>query len=180
MPAGYRVAPIFLIRLPGVPFEAVERLATTRVAAVARELHAARNERRKARAAVERLCRSAGSSSNADVLKRAQHAIRSGQSIAQFGEVLPDDFKRYADSDLLAAELEKELARVFDRDMAAARSALWRESRKFLTRYLVFGAEGIRDLLGSRLLRKRRPPSRAVGISSIRRSNKLWFSICKG
>ena len=38
MSGSYRVAPIFLIRMAGVPFEPVARLATTAVAAAAREL----------------------------------------------------------------------------------------------------------------------------------------------
>jgi hypothetical protein len=154
VPEGYRVAPIFLIRLPGVPFESIEALGTPRIASLARQLYAARNERRKARAAVEKICRFAASSLEASVLKRAQHAIRSRQSIAEFGDALPDDFNKYAQSDQFVAELESKLARVIDLDLAAARFALWRESRKFLTRYLVFGTEDIRDVLNSRLLQK--------------------------
>src|SRR5438105_13783633 len=38
MPATYEIAPLFLIRIAGVPFDAVDGIATTSTAAAAREL----------------------------------------------------------------------------------------------------------------------------------------------
>ena len=39
--ASYRIAPIFLIRMAGVPFEALEKLATIETSRAGRELIAA-------------------------------------------------------------------------------------------------------------------------------------------
>ena len=51
--AGYRIAPIFLIRMAGVPFEALEILATSAVARAARGLIAAETEFAQAKAEFE-------------------------------------------------------------------------------------------------------------------------------
>jgi hypothetical protein len=150
--SAYRIAPIFLIRIPGVPFDAIDQLATSGIATLARSLRAARNARRQAKAAVERLCRSGAVSSTGETFKQAWQAIRAGQPLTPADAELPSIFEEYAANDRLVSQLEGELAQAFELDMSAARSALWRESRKFLTRYLVFGAAGIRDLLSSRLL----------------------------
>jgi hypothetical protein len=43
VPSAYQVAPIFLIRLAGVPFEKIEQLATRKTSAIARELVSSRS-----------------------------------------------------------------------------------------------------------------------------------------
>ena len=53
--AGYRIAPIFLIRMAGVPFEALENLATSAVAHAGRGLIAAETEFAQAKTEFEDL-----------------------------------------------------------------------------------------------------------------------------
>ncbi len=91
----YRVAPIFLIRLAGAPFDTVERLATPLTAGTARGL-----------------------------------AIRQKK-------IEPGD--------------EKGLAAALQRELDAARKSLLGSARSILPRYLIFGAEGMRDRISSLL-----------------------------
>jgi hypothetical protein len=92
---SYRVAPFFLIRLAGAPFDSVRRLATPETTNTARGLIA-------------------------------------GQTKLQ-----PDDEKR------LVASLERELE--------ITRKSLLDFARTILPRYLIFGAEGMRDRISSLL-----------------------------
>jgi hypothetical protein len=96
----YRVAPIFLIRLAGAPFETVERLATPVTARAAREL----------------ISQQAG----AIDLNRPR-----------------DDYAQ--------------LAMTLQRDLNASRKSLLDSARTILPRYLIFGAEGMRDRISSLL-----------------------------
>jgi hypothetical protein len=91
----YRVAPIFLIRLAGAPFEAVERLDTPVIARAARDL------------------------------------------IVRQKRIEPGD--------------EKALATTLHDDLNAARKSLLAAARTILPRYLIFGAEGMRDRISSLL-----------------------------
>ena len=52
--AGYRIAPIFLIRMAGVPFEALEKLATTEAYRTSREFIAAEMDFSQTKANVEK------------------------------------------------------------------------------------------------------------------------------
>jgi len=91
----YRVAPIFLIRLAGAPFEAVERLDTPVIARAARDL-----------------------------------IVR--QKRIELGD-------------------EKALATTLHDDLNAARKSLLAAAQTILPRYLIFGAEGMRDRISSLL-----------------------------
>jgi hypothetical protein len=105
---SYRVAPIFLIRLAGVPFEAIEQLATHDTSRAARDLLVSQHD------------------SNSD----AQ---------ANF-----------------ASSLERELE--------TSRDLLLKSAHAFLSRYLIFGGEGMRErtaaLLESSVGDQGRPPRR--------------------
>ena len=92
---SYRIAPIFLIRLAGVPFDTVKCLATPETRAAARELVTTQS--------------------------RSQS----------------DD--------------EKTLAATLQRELETARRRLLDSARNILPRYLIFGAEGMRDRISSLL-----------------------------
>jgi len=92
---SYRIAPIFLIRLAGVPFDTVKCLATPETSAAARELVTTQS--------------------------RSQS----------------DD--------------EKTLAATLQRELETARRRLLGSVRNILPRYLIFGAEGMRDRISSLL-----------------------------
>ncbi|MEY2479562.1 MAG: hypothetical protein QOI04_489 [Verrucomicrobiota bacterium] len=103
MPSAYRVAPLFLIRMAGVPFDVLERFATRSTAQLAREL------------------------------------------IASPDQLTPS-----------AAEFEK-LSASLDRDLAAARVALYETASDILPHYLVFGSGDVALLLSSLLSHPREP-----------------------
>lgn len=91
----YRIAPIFLIRLAGAPFDTVERLATPVTASTARDL------------------------------------------VAKQKKIEPGD--------------ESGLATTLRDELDAARKSLLGSARAMLPRYLIFGAEGMRDRISSLL-----------------------------
>lgn len=57
MPSAYRVAPIFLIRMAGVPFETLERLSTRGTTQIARELLVRQDRFGQAKADLEEFLR---------------------------------------------------------------------------------------------------------------------------
>jgi hypothetical protein len=97
----YRVAPIFLVRLAGAPFDTVERLATPETSRTARDLVV-------------------------------------GQKVGAI------DLNRQRDDNA-------QLAATLQRELGAARKALLGSARTILPRYLIFGAEGMRDRISSLL-----------------------------
>ena len=97
MPSAYRVAPLFLIRMAGVPFDVLARLATPSTAQLAREL-----------------------------IARPDHLA------------------------LPVSELEK-LSASLERDLAAARAALYESASDILPHYLVFGSGDVALLLSALL-----------------------------
>jgi hypothetical protein len=105
---SYRVAPLFLIRLAGVPFDAIEQLATHDTSRAARDLLVSQHD------------------SN------------------------PDAQANFASS--------------LERELETSRDLLLKAARAFLSRYLIFGGEGMRErtaaLLESSVRDQGRPPRR--------------------
>ena len=58
VPSAYHIAPIFLIRMAGAPFDILEPLATPETISVARDLRARKEELTKASAEAENFFRS--------------------------------------------------------------------------------------------------------------------------
>ncbi|HEV8185031.1 MAG TPA: hypothetical protein VGP40_03685, partial [Chthoniobacterales bacterium] len=76
--SAYRFAPIFLIRMAGVPFDVVERLATTQTSERARELLVRQAEFASAKTEVERLLWSRGHGLTEELFRAWRKAIRTG------------------------------------------------------------------------------------------------------
>jgi len=96
----YRVAPIFLIRLAGAPFECVECLATPETTA----------------------------------------AVRTPLSHEKVGAIA-----------LSRPQMDSKLMQTLQQELTSARKCLFDSTKEILPRYLIFGAEGMRERLSSLL-----------------------------
>ena len=76
------MAPIFLIRMAGVPFEPMADLATTATAAAARELIVRQEEFLRARAEVEQLLRRRDHGLSGELFRAWRKAVRSWHNAA--------------------------------------------------------------------------------------------------
>ena len=141
---AYRIAPIFLIRLAGVSFDVLEKLATKETARAARILITAHKRNSEAKANIEKI-----------FLARKGDFPR-GQLRSWWKNILAGKARPTADCDAIflanlreaAAEVVITEATVYDTlmvEVTASRESLLREARKFLTSYLIFAAEGVRE-----------------------------------
>jgi hypothetical protein len=143
---GYRVAPIFLIRMAGVPFEPVERLATTRTAARAREVLARQAEFARAKAEVERLLQHRGHGLSEELFRAWRKAIRTG-AIPPAADPPSRAFAVCWECASELAKAETELKESLHQELGVVRADLLDSARKLLPPYLVFVAEGLRERL---------------------------------
>src|SRR4051794_2855235 len=111
MSGSYRVAPIFLIRMAGVPFEVLSQLASVRTTAAARELLARQNQLATAREAAERFVgsRESGLSAEESRAFRARlHDPRTGDEAAGKLAVLNEFVERSAAANAADVRLDQE------------------------------------------------------------------------
>lgn len=120
----YRVAPVFLIRMAGVPFDLLDRLSTQATAAAARRLLLRREAvaQEKSDSASPRLC--------AGPIPTPAEPTEAARDLA-----------------VAAGTFNKE----FERELNLARSALLESSRRVLPPYLVFAGGGVQELLAKLL-----------------------------
>ena len=150
--SGYAVAPLFLIRLAGVPFDVVERLETPATMAAARVLLARRKEFAQARAAAEKLLTSAESSLEPAAAKALRRVLRANPIPQEFE--LPCNAPECIELVRAARGCREAAAAVdqaLERELAVTRNALLDSARSVLPRYLVFGAAGVHDLMSEAL-----------------------------
>jgi len=153
MPDSYRVAPIFLIRMAGVPFEAVSQLATVKTAAAARELLVRQERLATARNAAERFVGSRESGLSGEESRAFRAALRDPKTTGAAGvkqAVLTEFVERAAGAEAADVSLREQL----DADVETARRALLSGSRRYLPNYLIFGAgvfgDRVNDFVTSR------------------------------
>ncbi|MDQ6765815.1 MAG: lantibiotic dehydratase [Verrucomicrobiota bacterium] len=143
--SSYRIAPIFLIRATGVPFENLERLGTTRSSKIARELLVRRAELVHAKREAEAFLANAGRALSAETSRAYRAALRTG--VAGSTDTAPAEISAHTriagEIDTLMAALNETLRH----ELEAARSALLHASSVFLPGYLIFGAGEFRDRL---------------------------------
>ncbi len=151
MPPAYRVAPIFLIRLAGVPFDSVEPFATPGSVSIARELVACRRARDQAKEEVEVFFRSRQRLLSSEAYRALRVAVHANKPPAEVAGEQPAVFCNYAFAALTVEALETQLREMLVPEVTAARLALIRASRSYLARYLIFGAENVRGLLSEQL-----------------------------
>jgi hypothetical protein len=145
----YSVAPIFLIRLAGVPFDVVQQLATPETSAAARQLLIKRLEFEKAKSNVEQLLGSRRHNLSQEQFRAWRKTIRARAMPP------PNDppFGVFADCHASAAELAKAEAQMHDclhHQLDISRQRLMESARRVLPRYLVFAAGGVRELMEKR------------------------------
>jgi lantibiotic biosynthesis dehydratase-like protein len=149
--SAYAVAPIFLIRLAGAPFEALERLATPDTISVARELAACREASARARAEAEDFFRSPEHTLSETAFRALRTAVRSQRVPAGMTGAQPPIFTNYANAATRESEIDRKLEAALEHDLGVARDALWSAARTFLPRYLIFSTGGVRELLADLL-----------------------------
>jgi len=151
VPSAYRIAPIFLIRMAGVPFEILERLATPETISVAREVCARKEELTKASAEAENFFRSPERLLSEQAFRALRVAVRLRCAPAGMTGPQPRVFTNYADAAANVSAVESNLHDTLERELGVARSALLESARTLLPRHLVFGVGGVRELLADLL-----------------------------
>ncbi|HEX3818157.1 MAG TPA: hypothetical protein VHW03_07705, partial [Chthoniobacterales bacterium] len=140
----YRFAPILLIRMAGVPFDAVDRLATRATSEAARALLVRQGEFDSAKKAVEQLLQSREHGLAEKDFRVWRRAVRSGvmpsTSAPQAGP-----FEHLLDCAARFSSAQDKLAATLEGDVSNAREALLEEARTHLSAYLVFASAGVRD-----------------------------------
>ncbi len=151
VPSAYRIAPIFLIRMAGVPFEILEPLATPETISVARELHARKEELTKASADAENFFRSPERLLSEQAFRALRVAVRLRRAPAGMTGPQPRVFTNYADAATNVLAVESKLQATLERELGVARAALLESARILLPRHLIFGVGGVRELLANLL-----------------------------
>ena len=146
MSDAYRVAPIFLIRMAGAPFETVEQLSTCVTSGAARELLVRQREFADARGAAEKLFAHRIEELSDDAFKTWRIAIRQGRIPPESEARYPSEFKRYVDEVAALTSAGAALEACLAREVGNARINLLQTSQAILPRYLVFGSGEVQNL----------------------------------
>jgi hypothetical protein len=146
VPPGYQFAPVFLIRMAGVPFEPIEQLSTPATSAAARELLVRREELAKAKLEVEQILRSRPHGLSKEVFRAWHKAIRSSTAPAP-GAPLSGPFATYSDCLSRLSSAESDFDESLRREMRIARQSLFKSAQRILPAYLVFAGEGLAERL---------------------------------
>jgi hypothetical protein len=133
--------------MAGVPFDAVERLATIATAAAARNLLRKRERLADVKAAVERLLSDPQNGLAADVGRAFGKALRTSHLPNIEAADLPEDLIEYISAASDAAAAEVQLQDALTAEMDQARALLFESARAYLPRYLVFGSGEVQQLL---------------------------------
>ncbi len=146
----YRVAPIFLIRAAGVPFDVLERLSTRGASALARELLRQRDRLSKSRARAEEFLGSRDCGLSAEASRSCRTTLRTGRwpngSIGQ----PPPAIAQFLESARVASSLAVQLEETLAGELEAARANLSHAGEAILPPYLLFSAGEFSDRLSGR------------------------------
>jgi hypothetical protein len=142
--ASYRIAPIYLIRMAGVPFDILEKISTPKTSAAARELIAFETKFSQTKLVVERLIAARRNQVSKEQFRFWRKAIRSGV-MPEAADPLSSTFANCWRGAKKVATAEAALAERLAQDLTGARGLLFEAARKYLPAYLVFAASGVRD-----------------------------------
>jgi hypothetical protein len=148
---NYRVAPIFLIRMAGAPFDIVARLAVPESISLARDLIPREKTLKRAIDDVEDFFRSRQQLLTKEAYHALRVAVRTQQPPVGISGDQPPFFLNYA---LIAGEvsaLKKKLDHSLVCETDRTRRSLLESSRTYLPRYLLFAAKNVRCLLLDKL-----------------------------
>lgn len=148
--SSYRVAPIFLIRLAGVPFGALRRLATEETAKAAREVLLRQKDLSASSDEAEKYLASRSNQLPAELFRNVRAAVRSRKPIAMDGEI-PRELQSYVRAAFLSEQAGQKFDECLAVELAAARRLLLESAANVLPRYLVFGAPSANALLAEAL-----------------------------
>ena len=136
MSDAYRVAPIFLIRMAGAPFELVEQISTCATSSVAREFLVRQKNFAAAKEVAEKLFARRIAKLSDDAFKMWRPAIRQNRIPSELGMPHPPEFKRYVDELAALTSVGENLETCLAREVGEARTRLLRASRAILPGYL--------------------------------------------
>ena len=145
--SSYAVAPIFLIRATGVPFEHLDRLATNKSSEIARQVLVRRSALAEARARAEEFVGSRASGLSAEESRACRALLRNGATANGSEAAAAEPMARFTQNATSVRDLETELRTTLERELKQARTALMESSRTVLPGYLVFGAGEFRHRL---------------------------------
>jgi hypothetical protein len=149
VPATYEIAPLFLIRIAGVPFDMIGGIATTSTAAAARELILTEdNLERTKKAAVDLLGRR-DNGLTPEIFRELRGAVRNNRPLKIESNALPVEASDYGRALGAAEHARQRLDELLAHDLEKSRLALLLASRRFLPAYLIFGAGSAQQLLAS-------------------------------
>jgi len=143
----YRIAPVFLIRIAGAPFDILEGLTTRETCTTACELLVRQKEFSDRKADANRFIQSREHRLPAEAFRAWRAAVRSGQVPLALAETPPREFAVYAGAAGQVTRAELQLGETLERELSRARAALLESARQVLPRYLIFGAEHVRELV---------------------------------
>jgi hypothetical protein len=146
--AAYRVAPIFLIRMAGAPFEWLEQLASPQTTRLAREFITAETDFSRTREKVEQVLASRRHNLSREQFRAWRKAILHGV-VPPANDPPSSAFAECWRAAANLAEAEARFQASLGEELAAARRALIKSARETLPGYLVFTGSGIGDLLAA-------------------------------
>lgn len=148
--SGYGVASIFLIRIVGVPFEVLEPLGTPNIADAARNLLRRRQEFTASRTKAAKLLAERDNGLSPEAFRALRTAVKSGRSPGEIESQI-EEYVSYRRAAMACADAEEKLDFLLTTEITTARHALLAASREILPPYLIFGADGVHDLLAESL-----------------------------
>jgi hypothetical protein len=157
---AYRIAPIFLIRLAGVSFDVLEKLATKETAQTARTRIAAEDEFARMRSTVEERLASREHNLSKDQFRTWRKAVRS-RVMPSVADPPTGIFVKCWRSGLVFANACRSLTDALHQELELARRTLYKSVAEFLPRYLVFSGSSSRELAD-------------LMIGCVRSRNKAW------
>ncbi|HJT80213.1 MAG TPA: hypothetical protein VJ719_03365, partial [Chthoniobacterales bacterium] len=142
MASDYAIAPIFLIRMAGVPFDLLDKLATPRTTFAARKAIAAEKELSSILEELQQIVTALRDQGGAKEYQSLQRALRSKspERLANFSA-----FKPWREKLLGIAEAAHLADRMLAGELTAARQHLYTIARDLLPRYLVFADPAMRE-----------------------------------
>ena len=146
MSSAYRIAPLFLIRLAGVPFSVVESLATAKASAVARDLLDCTAQFTSYKAAAQEFVTRRDNGLSPEEFTAWRNAIRQSEPSPVCASNIPDELRDYVTAAIRLQNSRFNLDRELQGEVAKARRALLRASATVLPPYLVFASGDARHL----------------------------------
>jgi hypothetical protein len=153
----YRFAPVFLVRMAGLPFEILEQIATTTTIEAARQFIGAEREFSNSKLKVEEILSSRRHNLSKEQFRAWRKAILHGV-MPPVNDAPSAAFAECWEAASRFAETEALLNESLNRELTAARIALDHSGRRHLPAYLVFAGTGLVELITAAAEKEPLPP----------------------